>query len=62
MLNARQLAEKLNTSHTSIYRWVDKGMPHKYEKTGKKVAIRFNLEESEKWVADQKKNRSIRIK
>ena len=62
MLNARELAKELGTSHTSVYRWVEKGIPYTYEKEGKKMAIRFDLEESKKWVENQKQRGHIRIR
>lgn len=62
MLGVYQLAKELNVAHTTIYRWVDNGIPCKYEKTGKRIALRFELDEVKEWVEKQKLTGAIRSK
>lgn len=60
MLGVYELAKELKVSHTTVYRWVENGIPHKYEKKGNRYALTFELDEAKKWVEQQKKLGSIK--
>lgn len=62
MLGVYQLAKELNVSHTTVYRWVENGLPCTYEKSGNRYALRFELEEVKEWIEKQKKSGAIRQK
>lgn len=62
MLSAREIAKDLNTSHVTIYRWVEDGMPHTYEKKGNRMVIGFDLEKSKEWFEKNKHKYRVRSK
>jgi hypothetical protein len=48
-----QLALKLGVTHTTIYKWLDKGLPYEYETAGRRKAIRIDIDKAKQW---QKEN------
>lgn len=45
--NKKQLAERLGKSTTTISRYMNKGLPHRYTPTG---SLEFDIREVEKWL------------
>ena len=53
LLNAYQLAKKLNVTHTTVYTWVDKGLPYETIKIGKRISMRFTIEDVKEWLKNR---------
>jgi len=49
-VNAYQLAKKMKVSHTTIYSWVEKGLPYEHITIGKRISMRFDLDKVKEWV------------
>ncbi|HIZ53089.1 MAG TPA: helix-turn-helix domain-containing protein [Candidatus Enterococcus avicola] len=45
--NKKQLADRLGKSTTTIYRYMEKGLPYHYTPTG---SLEFDIREVEKWL------------
>ena len=45
--NKKQLADRLGKSTTTIYRYMEKGLPYRYTPTG---SLEFDIREVEKWL------------
>lgn len=54
LMNAYQLARRLKVSHTTIYRWVEMGMPHRKTQSGLRSIMRFDLDEVREWKKENK--------
>ena len=51
-VNAYQLARKMKVSHTTIYSWVEKGLPYEHVTIGKRISMRFDLDKVKEWVQE----------
>ena len=52
LFNAYQLANKLGITHTTIYSWVDKGLPYEHITVGKRISMRFDLDKVKEWLTE----------
>lgn len=59
LYNAYQLASKLGVTHTTVYTWVDKGLPYERITVGKRVSMRFELDQVKQWLKDAKERGEI---
>jgi excisionase family DNA binding protein len=50
LFNAYQLANKLGITHTTVYTWVDKGLPFERITIGKRISMRFDLDKVKEWL------------
>ena len=48
-----QLCEIMNVSHTTIYRWIEQGLPHSKHKEYRRVVNRFDVEEVKAWAKEK---------
>lgn len=53
-LTAYDLGKRLKVSHTTIYRWVEMGMPHEKVSSGLRSILRFNIKEVRAWLKDKR--------
>lgn len=53
-LNAYELAKRLKVSHTTVYRWVEQGMPVEKKRSGLRTISRFNIEDVRKWIKENR--------
>jgi excisionase family DNA binding protein len=51
-MTAYQLANKLGVSHQTVYNWIEKGLPHVYEKEGRSMTIRLDIDEVKLWLKE----------
>lgn len=56
LLNAYQLALKLGVTHTTIYTWVDNGLPYEHVTIGKRISMRFDPEKVKNWLKENKRD------
>ncbi len=54
-IDAYKLAHILNISHTTVYRWLEQGLPYYTIVKGTKEVKRFNIELVEDWVKRNKR-------
>jgi predicted site-specific integrase-resolvase len=54
-MNAYELAQRLGVAHTTIYRWIKKGLPYTEERKGLSVYKRFNIKEVYEWIETHRK-------
>jgi len=54
-VNAYQLAKKMKVSHTTIYSWVEKGLPYEHITIGKRISMRFDLEKVKEWLKENQR-------
>lgn len=52
LLNAYQLAYKLGVSHTTIYSWIEKGLPYEHVTIGKRISMRFDFSAVKDWLKE----------
>ena len=48
-----QLCEIMNVSHTTIYRWIEQGLPHTKHKEYRRTVNRFDVEEVKAWAKER---------
>ena len=48
-----QLCEIMNVSHTTIYRWIEQGLPHSKHKEYRRTVNRFDVEEVKAWARER---------
>ena len=48
-----QLCEIMNVSHTTIYRWIEQGLPHSKHKEYRRTVNRFDVEEVKAWAREK---------
>ena len=48
-----QLCEIMNVSHTTIYRWIEQGLPHSKHKEYRRTVNRFDVEEVKAWAKEK---------
>ena len=59
-LTAYQLANKLGISHQTVYNWIEKGLPHVYEKQGRSMEIKIDIDEAKNWLKENIKEKKSR--
>lgn len=59
-----EVAELYGVERQTIYLWLDKGLPYKYELEGRNMVIKLDLETTKEWVKEQqhKGRKSVRPK
>lgn len=53
-LTAYELGKRLKVAHTTIYRWVDMGMPCERVSSGLRSILRFNIKEVRAWLKEKR--------
>ena len=48
-----QLCDIMNVSHTTIYRWIEAGLPHTKHKEYRRTVNRFDVEEVKAWAREK---------
>ena len=48
-----QLCDIMNVSHTTIYRWIEAGLPHTKHKEYRRTVNRFDVEEVKAWARER---------
>ena len=51
LVGMKRLQEQLNISYSTLYRWMQRGLPYNKPKGGRKVS--FNIEKVERWLEEQ---------
>jgi predicted site-specific integrase-resolvase len=50
-----QLASKLGVTHTTVYSWIEKGLPHEYVAEGRRMSIRIDIDEAKNWIKENQR-------
>ena len=53
-LTAYDLGKRLKVTHTTIYRWVEMGLPHEKTKSGLRTIMRFDIKEVRAWLKEKR--------
>ena len=52
LFNAYQLASKLGVTHTTVYSWIEKGLPYEHVTIGNRISMRFDIDKVKDWIRD----------
>lgn len=53
-LGVYELAEKFGVSHTSVYNWLDQGLPYIRQLRGRRMTIVIDVEMAKRWLEEMR--------
>lgn len=53
-MDKKELAKELGVSPRTLWRWIDKGMPHVMEYKGLRPIMKFDIEQVKEWLKQQR--------
>ena len=54
-IGAYDLAREFGVAHTTIYNWIDRGLPYSEVEQGTKKVKRFDTDEVKEWIKENSK-------